>query len=199
MEGLARDANGNYFYVDTIEEAQRIFGTHLPSTLEVIAADVKIQVEFNADAVSRYRLIGYEKRLMNNEDFDNDARDAGEIGPGHTVTALFELELHEEQTSPNNLLATVRVRHKEQYGEESREQSMGVKLSQMKETFALASGDFRFAAAVAEFAEILRGSIHSEAQRLAEVIEIAEGAGADEDHWRREFSDLVLKATRLMH
>lgn len=197
MEGLAREGNGNYFYVDTIEEARRIFGTHLTSTIEVIAADVKIQVEFNEESVARYRLVGYEKRVMANEDFRNDASDAGEIGPGHTVTALYELELHPEQTSPNNLLAEVRVRHKEQYGDESREQSTSVKLSQIAQTFNQASDDFRFATAVAEFAEILRHSKHSEGARFSEVRDIAATSGATGDQWREEFLTLVETAANL--
>ncbi|MFU8804881.1 MAG: vWA domain-containing protein [Bradymonadaceae bacterium] len=197
MEGLARKGNGNYFYIDTIEEAQRIFGTHLTSTIEVIAADVKIQVEFNEDSVARYRLVGYEKRVMDNDDFRNDSADAGEIGPGHTVTALYELELHPEQSSPNNLLAEVRVRHKEQYGDESREQSTSVKLSQIAQTFNQASDDFRFAAAVAEFAEILRHSQHSEGARFFEVRDIAATSGATGDQWREEFLTLVETADNL--
>lgn len=190
MEALARDGNGNYFYVDSQEEAQRIFGDKLPSTLEVIASDVKIQVEFDAAAVANYRLVGYENRVMANEDFDNDAKDAGEIGPGHTVTALYELEL-QPGANASSYLATVRMRYKEQYGADSLLLERGVKVSQIADTFAQASDSFRFAAAVAEFAEILRHSKHSSGDRLADVQQIAHDAAEPTDGQKSEFVDLV--------
>ena len=196
MEGIAREGNGNYFYIDTIDEARRIFGEDLPSTLEVIAADVKIQVEFDAGTVAKYRLVGYENRLLDNEDFDDDSKDAGEIGPGHTVTALYELELHAESTSETGLLAQVRLRHKEQYGDESRLQEQGIKLSQVQPSYEEASDGFRFATAVAEFAEILRGSMHSEGARFDEVIEVAQGAN-DGDWQETEFIELARTARDL--
>lgn len=190
MEHIARVGNGNYFYVDTEEEAERIFGEGLPSTIEVIAADVKIQVEFNADVVDRYRLIGYEKRMLDNEDFDDDLVDAGEVGPGHRVTALYELELHEEMDR-SALLGEVRVRHKAQFGEESREQSSLLKVGQIQDDFEGTTTGFRFAAAVAEFAQILRGGQFVQGARFDEVREIAEG-GADEGYGdQQEFLELV--------
>jgi Ca-activated chloride channel family protein len=191
MEALARDGNGNYFYVDSEQEAQRIFGSALASTLEVIASDVKIQVEFDSDTVARYRLVGYENRVMDNEDFDDDTKDAGEIGPGHSVTALYELELTSNASTSTNFLATVRMRYKAQYGEASQLLERGVKVSQMADTFADASDSFRFAAAVAEFAEILRGSKHSEDERYDDVRTIATGAAPSEDAQKQEFIDLV--------
>jgi Ca-activated chloride channel family protein len=191
MEALARDGNGNYFYVDNEGEAQRIFGSALASTLEVIASDVKIQVEFDSSTVARYRLVGYENRVLDNEDFDDDTKDAGEIGPGHSVTALYELELTPTAETSANYLATVRMRYKPQYGLASQQLERGVKVSQMADTFADATDSFRFAAAVAEFAEILRDSKHSKDARYADVESIATGASPSTDDQKQEFIDLV--------
>lgn len=196
MEHIARVGNGNYFYIDTEAEATRIFGEDLPSTIEVIAADVKIQVEFNADVVDRYRLIGYEKRMLDNEDFEDDFVDAAEVGPGHRVTALYELELHDE-IDRSQLLGEVRVRHKEQFGEESREQSSLLKVAQIWDDFDGMSQGFRFAAAVAEFAQILRGSQFVQGARFDEVRAVAEDAAYAGNGDQQEFLELVEIAKRL--
>ncbi len=191
MEALARDGNGNYFYVDNEQEADRIFGSALASTLEVIASDVKIQVEFDPDTVSRYRLIGYENRVMDNQDFDNDAKDAGEIGPDHTVTALYELDLADGADTSSNYLATVRLRYKAQYGVDSKLLERGIKASQIEGSFEQASPSFRFAAAVAEYAEILRESKHSAGARFDDVEQIARQAAPAGDDQKQQFVDLV--------
>ena len=195
MENLSNRGNGNYFYVDSVEEAERVFGSQLTSTLEVIAADVKIQVEFNQDVVTRYRLLGYENRVLENDDFDDDAVDAGEIGPGHTVTAYYELELGEDAPDAS-LLSTVRLRHKSQYGEDSELLERAIKLSGAADSFEAASDDFRFGAAVAEYAEILRGSMHVDAADLQAVHEVASGASQGEER-QREFLELVETARGL--
>src|SRR5690606_24280458 len=96
--------NGNYYYIDGINQARRVFQEQLGGTLEVVAKDVKIQVEFDPDAVARYRLIGYENRDVADDDFRNDRVDAGEIGAGHTVTALYEIELAGDRTVPPALV-----------------------------------------------------------------------------------------------
>ena len=119
MEQLADKGNGNCFYVDSLKEARKVFETQLTGTLEVIAKDVKFQVEFNPKAVSRYRLMGYENRDIADKDFRNDKVDAGEIGAGHTVTALYEVELTGEAQD----LATVRIRAKAPNGAEAKEQA----------------------------------------------------------------------------
>jgi Ca-activated chloride channel homolog len=191
MESLARDGNGNYFYIDTAEEAQRIFGPGLPSTLEVIAADVKVQVEFDPDSVDRYRLIGYETRLLDNEDFDDDTKDAGEIGPGHSVTALYELDLTDQASESTGFLSTVRLRYKDQYGDDSKLIEQGIKVSQIADTFEEASADFRFAASVTEFAEILRESQYSSGARFDDVAQFADDAADSDDDARQEFLELV--------
>ncbi|TXD34049.1 DUF3520 domain-containing protein [Lujinxingia vulgaris] len=189
MEALARDANGNYLYLDTVAEARRAFGEELPSTLEIIAADVKIQVEFNPDSVARYRLVGYEKRLLDNEDFEDDARDAADVGPGHTVTALYEIELTD--ADDDLVLSEVRIRHKPELGAESIEAIQQIKRSQVLDNFEEASANFRFATAVAEFAAILKKSEFSHGARFADVHAIAQAAADTENPHHQEFLELV--------
>jgi Ca-activated chloride channel family protein len=196
MEAFARKANGNYFYIDKLAEAERIFGRDLPSTLEVIAADVKVQVEFDSNTVERYRLVGYENRLLDNEDFDDDTKDAGEVGPGHTVTAVYELEM-KSQLDAEDYLSTVRLRYKDQFGEESKLIERGIKASQAAERFEDASPDFRFSAAVTEYAEILRESQHSEGARFDDVISVAQNSAPSTDEEKLEFIDLVETAKGL--
>ncbi|TXD37382.1 DUF3520 domain-containing protein [Lujinxingia vulgaris] len=156
MEKLARDTNGNYFYIDTPEEAERIFSEKVVGTLQVLAADVKIQVDFNPDYIANYRLIGYEKRAMANEDFDNDEVDAAELGPGHTVTAFYEVELTENAPATSAELARVDVRYKKELGAESQLVSRALTPDRIYESFDKAPAQLRFAATVAGFAESLR-------------------------------------------
>jgi len=196
MERLAREGNGNYFFVDNHEEAKRIFGPDLPSTLEVVAQDARIQVEFDADSVSRYRLIGYEKRVMENEDFDKEETDAAEVGPGHTVTALYELEL-KEGAAATTLLATVRIRHRANFGEETKLSENFIKRSQVLDKFTDATPGTRFAAAVAEYAGVLRGSEFVQGARFEEIHAIADGAKYSDNEHQTEFLDLVKKAEQL--
>ncbi|MFU8806812.1 MAG: YfbK domain-containing protein, partial [Bradymonadaceae bacterium] len=137
---------------------------------------------------------GYEKRVLNNEDFEDDTKDAGEIGPGHTVTALYELELNPEPEDTALFLAEVRVRRKDQYGDESYETTQLIKFSQILDDFAEASLGFRFAAAVTEFAAILRQSQYSEGARFDEVYDIAEASRYEDYPEQDEFLELVRKA-----
>ena len=195
MENLSKRGNGNYFYVDSIEEAERVFGTDLASTLEVIAADVKIQVAFDPAVVKRYRLVGYENRVMDNQDFRDDTKDAGEIGPGHTVTAYYELELHPNPQVIEDV-AEVRIRYKPQYGTESKELTHAIGTSSIHGSFADASGGFQFGAAVAELAELMRRSAHVDAPDADAVIAvIAEHAG--DDPARQELLELARAARSL--
>ncbi|MEC9397191.1 MAG: von Willebrand factor type A domain-containing protein, partial [Myxococcota bacterium] len=124
MEQLANKGNGNYYYIDTIKESRKVFGEQLDGTLQVIAKDVKIQVEFDKKAVKSYRLIGYENRDIADKDFRDDKVDAGEIGAGHTVTALYEVVLDESSAST---IATVRIRHKKPDGYKATENSFPMK------------------------------------------------------------------------
>jgi Ca-activated chloride channel family protein len=214
MELLADTGNGNYGYIDTLSEAQKVFVEEMSGTLLTIAKDVKIQVDFNPLQVQAYRLIGYENRLLRDEDFRNDAKDAGEIGAGHTVTALYELvppgveidlpvvEPSEYRTGDiaptgdaDNLL-TVRLRYKLPEADES----TGFKHPVPNDVaeFAAASEDFRFAAAVAEFAMLLRGSQYRGSSSYADVLATAaESLGRDANGYRSEFVGLVVLARTL--
>ena len=196
MESLADHGDGNYAYIDTQNEALKVLGDNLVSTLQVIAKDVKIQVEFSADSVDRYRLIGYENRLLANEDFIDDTKDAGDMGAGHFVTSLYEIERHADATE--GLMATVRLRYKEPTSAVSQELLFDFDLSAARASFSEASADFRFAAGVVEFAEILRGSKHSTGQRFEDVLSIVEATQGD-DPLRAEFHGLVVRAQGISH
>lgn len=196
MENLSNRGNGNYFYVDSLQEAQRIFGKEVISTLHDIASDVKIQVEFDQTTVKSYRLIGYENRVLDNKDFDDDTKDAGEIGSGHRVTAFYEIELAPE-SDRTALLSRVNVRYKPTFGASSILMQRAIKVANVKETFDEASDALRFGAAVTEYAEILRKSKYSKGARFMELISIAQGAAIAPDEKQKEFFDLLEKARLL--
>ncbi len=155
MEQLADKGNGNYYYIDSLIEAERLFQDELISVMEIIAKDVKIQVEFNENTVIRYRLIGYENRNIADEDFEDETTDSGEIGVGHTVTALYELELSGNGTGD---LGTVHLRYKLPNGESDIPVDIAISRGIMSDSFSSASDRFRFTVGVAEFAELLKGS-----------------------------------------
>ncbi|WP_199242869.1 von Willebrand factor type A domain-containing protein [Vitiosangium sp. GDMCC 1.1324] len=186
MERLANKGNGNCFYIDSEREARRVFQERLAGTLEVIAQDVKVQVEFDPTAVRGYRLLGYENRAIADKDFRNDKVDAGEIGAGHTVTALYEVELAGE----GPLVATVRVRAKKPGGVEAAEQSFSLKRGQLHSALGQASANLRFAAAVAGTADILRGAPQAGDWSLATAESLAEGS-VDGMSDRAEFLGLL--------
>jgi Ca-activated chloride channel family protein len=193
MEQLANKGNGNYYYIDSMDEARKVFGEQVDGTLQVIAKDVKIQVDFNKNAVAAYRLVGYENRDIADKDFRNDKVDAGEIGAGHTVTALYELILKD---SDADRLATVRVRHKKPDAAKASEQAFGFARTELKDDLQKASDDFQFAAAVAGFAELLRDSKYAKQLSYKLVEEIAEGASRKDQADRQEFIALVRRAAR---
>lgn len=155
MEQLANDGNGNYFYVDDVREAQRVFVYNLTSTLQVIGYDAKIQVDFNPNVVSQYRLIGYENRAVADTDFRNDKVDAGEVGAGHSVTALYELTLKPNTTGT---IATAQIRYQDADTRVVIEQREGFSTEEVGTRFESMSSDFQLQAAAAELAELLRGS-----------------------------------------
>jgi Ca-activated chloride channel family protein len=174
MEQLADKGNGQSLYVDSLLEARRVFETQLGGTLEVIAKDVKLQVEFDPRQVLRYRLVGYENRDIADRDFRNDAVDAGEVGAGHSVTALYELEL---APGAGQGLATVRVRHKAPEGDgPTKEQAYPLDASRLAATFDAAPEGFRFAVGVMGTAERVRGSAFAVAWDWAQVEGILRGA-----------------------
>ncbi|HEY1076838.1 MAG TPA: VWA domain-containing protein [Fontimonas sp.] len=207
MEQLADAGNGNYSYIDSLAEAQRALVHSRAATLQTIAKDVKIQVEFNPELVAEYRLIGYENRALKREDFNNDKIDAGEIGAGHNVTALYEIALVGSAGVRNDPLryeaavrnqpkaselAFLRLRYKAPDGDTSQLIERPILRSEIQSSLAAASADYRFAAAVAGFGQLLRGGRYTEHFGYAEVAELARAArGSDDQGWRGEFVQLV--------
>ncbi len=211
LERLADAGNGNYAYVDNLNEARKVLVSELSSTLFTIAKDVKIQVEFNPAEVLEYRLIGYENRKLAREDFNNDKVDAGEIGAGHRVTALYEivpaggkghldpLRYGSASKAPesNGELANVRVRYKQPNADTSSLLEYPIKATSAV-AFEKASADFRFAASVAAFGQLLRGGKYVDKFGFEEVAQLAKGAlSKDADGYRREFVSLVSLADSL--
>ena len=172
MEQLANKGNGSYAYVDTLNEARRIFVENLTGTLQVIARDAKVQVDFNPRVVSRFRLIGYENRRLAHEDFRNDDADGGEIGSGHSVTALYEIKLHEGVAGK---LATVFIRHEDPDTRQVAEISEDIFAAELEGRFEDASPEFQLGATIAEFAEILRESFWAQEGSLDAVRQTLEG------------------------
>lgn len=195
MEQLANTGNGNYYYIDTMDEARKVFGEQVDGTLQVIAKDVKIQVEFE-DSVKKYRLIGYENRDVADKDFRNDKVDAGEIGAGHNVTALYELEVDPSAVGESDKLATVRIRHKEPQGSKASEQAFAFRGAELIRDIANTSDDFQFAAAVTGFAEKLRKSPYAGDLSWTLIEEIAASSTSGRAD-REEFVQLVKKARKL--
>lgn len=215
MEQISKAGNGNYFYVDNIKEAQKIFGREMRANMFTIAKDVKIQVEFNPLKVKGYRLIGYENRLMAKEDFDDDLKDAGELGAGHTVTALYEIipaeSKHETKTSgnlkyqetkikpdaaSNNEIMTLKMRYKPIKDDKSR--LIEKPVTEANTEFAKTSDNFRFASSVAGFGMLLRESKFRNDLTAKDVIKVAKGSkGKDDEGYRAEFIDLVEKFSLL--
>ncbi len=157
MERLADMGDGHYAYVDKLEEAKRVFVEQLTGTLQVVAKDVKLQLEFNPDAVERYRLLGFENRQLDAKDFANDKVDAGELGAGHAVTALYEVKLRGGETKPR-VLATFRARFKQPDGHTSALVEKQLPTELVRESAKQASGPARLSLVAAGFAEKLRGS-----------------------------------------
>ena len=192
METLADKGDGNYAYVDRLDEADRIFRENLGATLQVVARDAKIQVEFEPDAVLRYRLLGFENRDVADRDFRNNRVDAGEIGAGHTVTALYELKLAPGLESPDDgphapalrdaHLATVRVRYEDPDGSgrgNVHEIERRAVLADVGPRFEETPAPYRLQAAAAEFAEILRHSYWAKEHRVAGLVPLARGLGEE--------------------
>lgn len=203
LERLANDGDGNYHYVDTTDEAYRIFGENLSSTLQVIARDAKIQVEFNPEVVREYRLIGYENRDVADRDFRNDSVDAGEIGPNHSVTAMYEVELYEDYIyeARDGRAAKVSIRYQDPDTNEVVELNSDFYADHFASNFDAASPRFRLSATVAEYAEILRNSYWARDGSLTQVLALAQNVRRDipYDGDVGEFVNLVSKAETLWH
>lgn len=206
LENLAQTGNGNHAYIDSMQEAQRVLGTEFGGTLYTIAKDVKIQVEFNPDNVQAYRLIGYENRLLNDEDFNDDKKDAGELGSGHNVTALYEIippgvkseflkeidgyKYTKQVPTGNNSdeLLTVKFRYKDPKGSKSK---LLEKVIYTKDETEL-SQDFNFISALALLGMNLRESEFTNGKRTELVLNLAEkGRSEDKQGYRAEFIRLV--------
>lgn len=199
MEKLGNKGNGSYAYVDDIAEARRIFVDNLTGNLQVIARDVKIQVEFDPRFVRSYRLLGYENRDVADDKFRDDKEDGGEIGAGHSVTALYEIKLkrqpkHDRQGN----IGVIYIRHKNPDDFEVTENSFGVDRSVFARTFNSCSPQFRLAAAAAEFAEILRKSYWAKGSSLEDVLAVVKDVNRD---WENddiiELMHLISKADKI--
>ena len=193
MERLANDGDGSYHYVDTLAEARRVFVDDLVGTLQNIARDAKIQVDFNAEVVRSFRLLGYENRDVADEDFRNDAVDAGEVGAGHSVTALYEMKLHEDA---DGSLGAVYVRYEDPDTGIVTEISRDLPRSSLLSDFRDASSSFQLSAVVAEYAEVLRGSYWAREGSLSDVSAEAKRVQAllVDDPDVSEFAALTLQA-----
>jgi len=214
LEELSNKGKGSYAYVDSRTEARKVFLQDLTSNLFKIAKDVKIQVEFNPSQVNAYRLIGYENRRLNAEDFNDDKKKAGDIGPGHSIVALYEIVpsdvdanlpavddlRYQDKLTADSLsteLATVKLRYKQPDGEISKLISHVVESDDL-DPFNSVSEDFRFSASVAAFGMLLSGSENIEQFSFKEIEQIASGAiGSDPGGHRSEFASLVRKAESL--
>jgi Ca-activated chloride channel family protein len=213
MEKLADSGNGNYSYIDTLAEARKVLVSEAGATLFTIAKDVKVQVEFNPRQVSAYRLLGYENRMLRAEDFSDDRKDAGEIGAGHSVTALYEIvpagvpmplpavdplkyqDAHRPSASAGSgELLTVKLRYKDPDGDQSRLQSVAVAAAPADSP----SADLRFASAVAAFGMLLRDSEHKGSATWETVRELASASrGEDREGYRAELLQLVATAASI--
>ncbi len=206
MEALADNGNGNYAYIDSVGEAKKVLVEEMGATLVTVAKDVKLQVEFNPEKISEYRLIGYENRRLDAQDFEDDTKDAGEIGAGHTVTALYEivpaaesgktesgLKYSETVTNGSEEWLTLSIRYKEPEGTESILLEYPVEGS----VYTLKpSKDWRFAAAVAEFGLIVTDSSYKGKATLEHVRKTLKELDLEEDEYKEEFYDLVKKLDR---
>ena len=191
MKTLAENGNGNYAYLDSVAEARKVLVEELDGTFNVVAKDSKIGVEFNADVVEKYRLIGYETKMMSEDDFNDEKKDAGEIGSGHTVTAVYEVQLKEGATGN---IATAEVRFKDP---ETEENKSVLKTFTTDELTATPNEDSVFIGCVVEFGLILRNSQYMGDANMASVItrlEELQCTTADGDPFKAEFLQIVVAA-----
>lgn len=211
-ETIADKGNGNYAYIDDITEAKKVLVNEFSGTLFTVAKDVKLQLEFNPKYVKEYKLIGYENRMLANEDFTDDKKDAGEIGAGHTVTAFYELVPADGKMSKSyryqtqtlnekgegNEIGFLKIRYKDPKVKDAKSVEVTEPLVFEKKDLKDTSVDFRFAASVAEFGILLRNNSNKAQASYGQVVELANGAiGKDEEGYRKEFVRLVKSAELL--
>ncbi len=214
MEQLADKGNGNYAYIDNLNEARKVLVDELQSTLQTVAKDVKIQIEFNPATVAEYRLVGYENRALARDDFNNDQVDAGEIGAGHTVTAIYEIALvgsagvsadplrytqsNQQPSGNTDELAFLKLRYEAPDADESVLMERALMVTDIQDDIASTSDNYRFSAAVAGLAQLLRDNAQTEQLDYDTVLNLAQSArGADEFGYRSEFIQLVRNAQAL--
>ncbi len=214
MEQLADHGNGNYAYIDTLLEARKVLVEEMGATLQTVAGDVKIQIEFNPDLVAEYRLIGYENRLLAREDFNNDKVDVGEIGAGHSVSALYEIALvggkgsridplrygsgETKGNADGDEIAFLRLRYKRPGSDTSELIERPLLSSEIKQRLDQTSHDYRFTSAVAAFGQALRGGSYLQNFGYDEIIKLARGArGEDSGGYRNDLIRLVGLASDL--
>ncbi len=196
METLSKNGNGNYSYIDTAQTAKKVLVEELGGNLFTVADDVKAQIEFNPDVVRSYRLIGYENRMLSNEDFDDDQKDAGEIGAGADVVVLFEIEPVSGRSNAEAAPFEVRIRYKNPGESESR---LFTKAELDVGSDSPSSTDFGFACSVAAFGHLLRGSEYTGDATLGTVLSLAqENLGRDPGGYRQEYISLLKKYQRLI-
>ena len=204
VETIANKGNGNYAYIDNFTEAKKVLVNEFGGTLYTVAKDVKLQLEFNPQYVKEYRLVGYENRTLANEDFEDDKKDAGEIGAGHTVTALYELIPTKGATTDGlryqkqvkegfaNELAFLKIRYKDPVVKDAKSVEESTPIPFTLTDFSQTDDDYRFAAAVAEWGMLLRNSKYKAKSSYKQVIDLAKNAtGKDEEGYRKEFIRLV--------
>ncbi len=214
MEQLADHGDGNYAYIDSVKEARKVLVEQVSATLFTIAKDVKIQVEWNPSVVSEYRLVGYENRLLNKEDFNNDKVDAGEIGAGHSVTALYEITLTDSvvqridplrylavssgKKSSNNELGYIKLRYKKPNETSSKLIHHALTQKSIHSSITSASDSLQFAASVAAYGDLLRGGKHMGDFDYQQLLKLARTSrGKDKHGYRGEFIGLVELAETL--
>jgi len=203
-ETIANKGNGNYAYIDNFTEAKKVLVNEFGGTLYTVAKDVKLQLEFNPQYVKEYRLVGYENRALANEDFEDDKKDAGEIGAGHTVTALYELIPAKGATTDGlryqkqvkegfaNELAFLKIRYKDPVAKDAKSVEESTPIPFSLTDLTQTDDDYRFAAAVAEWGMLLRNSKYKAKSSYKQVIDLAKNAiGKDEEGYRKEFIRLV--------
>ncbi|HMZ62878.1 MAG TPA: von Willebrand factor type A domain-containing protein, partial [Leptospiraceae bacterium] len=215
MENLADKGNGNYAYIDSLQEAKKVLVTQSGGTLVTIAKDVKLQLEFNPKFVKSYRLIGYENRVLRNEDFNDDKKDAGDIGAGHNVTALYELipidgesntgsvdplkyqeERKRTKSADLNEILTIKIRYKEP--DSAKSSLLTVPIQNKILDLGQTSTDYRFAASVASFGMLLRDSEFKGKANWKDTYDLAQKSiGSDKEGYRKEFLKLIEQARNL--
>ena len=220
LQTLSQKGNGNHAYIDNLQEANKVLVNEFGGTMFTVAKDVKLQVEFNPANVNAYRLVGYESRMLNKEDFNDDTKDAGELGAGHTVTALYEIipagventfggvdklkyqQSKEKKTEfePANFskeLLTVKLRYKNPNEDTSKKIEVPVMLNDFSRT---TSEDMKFAMSVAMFGQLLKNSAYKGTASYEKAISLArEGLGDDHNGYRREFVRLAEVAKQMIN